>query len=59
MKVFDLRGQTLEEFYSASLLLVRPDQHVVWRGAPVDRHKAEVIIDQVRGVGVHKGDDWR
>jgi hypothetical protein len=43
-------GQTLEEFYRASLLLVRPDQHIAWRGASVDRPRAGTIIDQVRGV---------
>ena len=49
LAVIELRGQTLEEFYGASLLLVRPDQHVAWRGASVDRPTAEAVIDQVRG----------
>ena len=50
LDVVELRGQRLEEFYGASLLLVRPDQHVAWRGASVDRPTAEMVIDQVRGV---------
>ncbi|MHB8595503.1 MAG: aromatic-ring hydroxylase C-terminal domain-containing protein [Ktedonobacteraceae bacterium] len=50
LSVIELRGQTLEELYSASLLLVRPDQHVTWRGESVDRAMAEAIIDRVRGV---------
>jgi 2-polyprenyl-6-methoxyphenol hydroxylase-like FAD-dependent oxidoreductase len=50
LDVVELRGQRLEEFYGASLLLVRPDQHVAWRGASVDRPTAEAVIDQVRGV---------
>ncbi len=52
LTVLDLRGQTLEEFYGASLLLVRPDQHVAWRGASVDvdRPMAEAVIDRVCGV---------
>jgi 2-polyprenyl-6-methoxyphenol hydroxylase-like FAD-dependent oxidoreductase len=50
LTVLDLRGQTLEEFYGAPLLLVRPDQHVAWRGSPVDRHKVGAVIDRVRGV---------
>ena len=50
LDVVELRGQELEERYGASLLLVRPDQHVAWRGASVDRPTAEMVIDQVRGV---------
>src|ERR1700724_3214708 len=50
LTVHELRGQTLEEFYGASLVLVRPDQHVAWRGASVDRPTVEEIINQVRGV---------
>lgn len=48
--VLDLRSQELEKVYGASLLLVRPDQHVAWRGTSVDRPAVEAIIDQVRGV---------
>ncbi len=50
LTVLDLRGQVREEFYDASLLLVRPDQHVAWRGASADRPMAEAIIAQVCGV---------
>jgi 2-polyprenyl-6-methoxyphenol hydroxylase-like FAD-dependent oxidoreductase len=50
LTVVELRGQELEERYGASLLLVRPDQHVAWRGASVDRSTTEAVIDQVRGV---------
>jgi len=50
LTVIELRGQTLEELYGVSLLLVRPDQHVAWRGESVDRAMAEAIIDRVRGV---------
>ncbi len=50
LTVIELRGETLEEVYGASLLLVRPDQHVAWRGASVDQSMAGVIIDQIRGL---------
>jgi 2-polyprenyl-6-methoxyphenol hydroxylase-like FAD-dependent oxidoreductase len=50
LTVIELRGQTLEKLYNAPLLLVRPDQHVAWRGASVDRPAAEAIIDRTRGV---------
>lgn len=49
LAVVELRDQTLETLYGASLLLVRPDQHVAWRGTSVDRVTAETIIAQVRG----------
>ncbi len=50
LTVIELYGQTLQERYGASLLLVRPDQHVAWRGTSVDQSTAESVIDQVRGV---------
>lgn len=50
LTVLELRGQTFEELYGASLLLVRPDQHVAWRGVSVDRTAAGAVIDRVRGV---------
>ncbi len=46
LDVIELRGQTLEERYGASLLLVRPDQHVAWRGTSVDWTTARAIIDR-------------
>ncbi|MBA2681941.1 MAG: FAD-dependent monooxygenase [Ktedonobacteraceae bacterium] len=49
LTVLDLRGQAREELYGAPLLLVRPDQHVAWRGTSVDRTVAGAIIDQIRG----------
>ena len=50
LTVLDLRDQALEEIYGAPLLLVRPDQHVVWRGTSVNRQAAEAILDQICGV---------
>lgn len=50
LSVIELRGQTLEERYGASLLLVRPDQHVAWRGTSVDRLTAEAVIERICGV---------
>jgi 2-polyprenyl-6-methoxyphenol hydroxylase-like FAD-dependent oxidoreductase len=49
LTVIEVRGQALEERYGAALLLVRPDQHVAWRGAFVDRPTAEAVIDRIRG----------
>ena len=50
LTVIELRGERLEEVYDAPLLLVRPDQHVAWRGASVDRSTAGIIINRVRGI---------
>ena len=50
LTVVELHGLALDELYGASLLLVRPDQHVAWRGSSVARPKADAVIDQVRGV---------
>ena len=50
LDVLELRGEQLEERYGASLVLVRPDQHVVWRGTSVNRATASAIIDRSRGV---------
>ena len=49
LTVIKLRGQTLEMLYETPLLLVRPDQHVAWRGTSVDRLTADALIDRVRG----------
>jgi 2-polyprenyl-6-methoxyphenol hydroxylase-like FAD-dependent oxidoreductase len=49
LTVLELRGEAHEERYGASLVLVRPDQHVAWRGASVDRPMAEAIVAQVCG----------
>ncbi len=47
--LLELHGQAHEEHYGAPLLLVRPDQHVAWRGPSVDRPTAEAIITQICG----------
>jgi 2-polyprenyl-6-methoxyphenol hydroxylase-like FAD-dependent oxidoreductase len=46
--VLDLRAEGLRDRYEADLVLVRPDQYVVWHG---DQHPAAAVLDQVRGVG--------
>lgn len=49
LTIVDLRGLAPLERYEAPLLLVRPDQHVAWRGTSIDRSAAEAVIDRVRG----------
>lgn len=49
LKIVRLHTQAYAERYGAALLLVRPDQHIAWRGSSVDRATAEAVIDRVRG----------
>lgn len=49
LTIVELRAQALEKRYQASLLLVRPDQHIAWRGEALARPGADAIIDRVRG----------
>ncbi|KUP91948.1 FAD-dependent monooxygenase [Tritonibacter horizontis] len=46
LKVLDLRHANLAPLYEASLILIRPDQHVAWRGS---RWPGEGLIKQVLG----------
>jgi hypothetical protein len=48
LKLVDIRHDKAREIYQRDLVLVRPDQHVAWRGnaCPAD---ALAIIDKVRG----------
>src|SRR4029077_10363605 len=46
LKVLDLRAAGLAQLYEAPLALIRPDQHVAWRGTDAD---APALVDTVRG----------
>lgn len=48
MVVLDIREQRVREIYARELVLVRPDQHVAWRGDSVDGDPV-AIIDRIRG----------
>jgi FAD binding domain/Aromatic-ring hydroxylase, C-terminal len=49
LTVVECSDQPRATLYGAPLVLVRPDQHVAWRGASIDRPGADAIIDQARG----------
>ena len=57
LTVVELRGQTLEKLYGASLLLARPDQHVAWRGTSVDRATAGTLLKRICGISAFTGND--
>ncbi len=48
LKVVDLQAENAEDRYGAALVLVRPDQHIAWRGA--NGAGAADILDQVCSV---------
>ena len=50
LALVELRGESLASHYGAPLLLVRPDQHVAWRGAALAAPAARAVIDQVVGL---------
>jgi hypothetical protein len=39
------------ELYGSDWVLVRPDQHVAWRGDSLPRNPA-ALIDRIRGAGI-------
>ena len=48
LEVLDVSGEEREEDYWKALVLVRPDQHIAWRGDREPDNPAE-LIDLVRG----------
>lgn len=48
LEILDLRHRGLRDRYGAGLILVRPDQHVAWRGDALPEPPVQ-IIDRARG----------
>ena len=48
LKLLDIEADTVRDSYAHALVLVRPDQHVAWRGKD-EPAAAEELIDLVRG----------
>ncbi|MBW2395673.1 MAG: FAD-dependent monooxygenase [Deltaproteobacteria bacterium] len=48
IEVVDIRDELAERIYEKKLVLLRPDQHVAWRGdeCPEDPH---LVVDRIRG----------
>jgi hypothetical protein len=51
LAVLDVRSREAPELYGHKLMLVRPDQHVAWRG---DEEPADILglVDLVRGAAL-------
>jgi hypothetical protein len=50
-EVVDVRDEKARRLYERNLVLVRPDQHVAWRGDDVPSD-ALAVVDRVRGAGI-------
>ena len=50
-EVVDIRDEKARCLYERNLVLVRPDQHVAWRGNDVPTD-ALAVVDRVRGAGI-------
>ena len=52
LKVLDLDEPEVAAIYGKDMILVRPDQHIAWRGrGPVDRRDAAAVLSRVLGHG--------
>lgn len=51
MEVLDVAGAEAAELYGARLLIVRPDQHVAWRGDDVP-DRPDQLVDRIRGAAL-------
>ena len=49
LKVLAIKSSEAAKLYPSPLTLVRPDQHIAWRGDGADAHSATQIIETVTG----------
>jgi 2-polyprenyl-6-methoxyphenol hydroxylase-like FAD-dependent oxidoreductase len=49
LAVVSFREDFLTEIYGRQQLLIRPDQHIAWRGTQLDVSSAEALLDRVTG----------
>ena len=49
LTVISFHEPVLMEIYGRQQLLIRPDQHIAWRGAWLDARGAETLLDRVTG----------
>jgi 2-polyprenyl-6-methoxyphenol hydroxylase-like FAD-dependent oxidoreductase len=50
LTIADLGGLDLGQDDQTSAMLVRPDQHIAWRGSQLSLHAADAVLDHVLGV---------
>ena len=48
LEVVDIRDEHARRLYERDLVLIRPDQHVAWRGSTAPARPAD-LVDQIRG----------
>jgi hypothetical protein len=50
LKVLNLDEPAVSSVYGERMMLVRPDQHIAWRGSsPTDRRSAATVLSRVLG----------
>jgi 2-polyprenyl-6-methoxyphenol hydroxylase-like FAD-dependent oxidoreductase len=49
LAVVSFHDDILTEIYGRQQLLIRPDQHIAWRGTQLDVSSAEALLDRVTG----------
>jgi 2-polyprenyl-6-methoxyphenol hydroxylase-like FAD-dependent oxidoreductase len=49
LKVVRITDQHARDIYDADILLVRPDQHIAWRGAALDEAAATTVLEKALG----------
>ena len=54
LTVIHLTDPRLRELYGADHILVRPDQHVAWRGAQLPAQGAGAVLDVVLGSAIQR-----
>ncbi|MDP9114200.1 MAG: FAD-dependent monooxygenase [Acidobacteriota bacterium] len=55
LRVVEFNDPECEGIYQAPMILVRPDQHVAWRGDSLDRNAAEAVVSRALGWAMHAG----
>jgi 2-polyprenyl-6-methoxyphenol hydroxylase-like FAD-dependent oxidoreductase len=55
LEVVEIRDDRVRRLYERDLVLLRPDQHVAWRGRDIPADP-RAVIDRVRGAAVKKAD---
>lgn len=57
LRVLDVEGEAARELYQRDLVLVRPDQHVAWRGNHLPTDPGDLVA-RVSGAGPRRSEGW-
>ncbi|QMU71558.1 FAD-dependent monooxygenase [Streptacidiphilus sp. P02-A3a] len=57
LRVLDVEGEPARELYQRDLVLIRPDQHVAWRGNQLPTDPGDLVA-RVSGAGQRRSGAW-